>query len=294
MENLSWPFRHVVLTTCSIIGAGATFAGSAAAAKLPQGWIIGILLTTALAAIAFVSTYFALVRKKQRQDRADADWEKVQEALHELSAVERAIQDEIAAGNLDVGDCFQLTINLFRAALTCIQRAIEQLCPKVICSIKIFRRKAEEEYFECVYATAPSADHHGFTNGFKVLNDTNNFTGKAIEEDRIIFSGNLWKENETGNVFQYPYDKEVGKKLEAYGVQGLVVAPISLKNNNNMKFEAKAVFKIVYFVADGLVDNHPTKRTVEFVTARLGSLLQQSLMLSGSTIDDLTHARTPE
>lgn len=326
MKDQSWQFGHVVPAIAGIIAAGGAFAGAVAAAGLSQSWVVGILLATALAAILFVAAFFSSrIHKQNRRiqesleeinelkkqlvgkaianpltvtvsdvDRDDTDWHKVHEALHDFSAIERAVQDEIAGCNLAVIDCHQLTDMLLGVALTHIQKAFERLCPEVVCSIKILRRKAEEEYFECLYGQAWPPQYHDFVNSFKVLNNTNNYAGRALEQGHKVFSGNLWKRTETGDEFHYPYDKEVGKKLQELGVQGVIVAPISLKNADSGRFEARAVFKIDYFVVDGLVDNHPTRRTIEFITSRLGSLLQQSLMLSGSTIDDLTLARTAE
>lgn len=325
MKDQPLPFQYVVQTTVGILTAGGVFAGAAAAANLSQGWVVYILLATALAAIGFVAAFFSSsihkqnkrnqelqedVRRKDEEiknlkedvdkasaspsvsemDRDYTDWKKVHEALHHFSAIERGLQAKIARHDLDVRDCGQLTDKLFRTALIPIQTAVEQLCPDAVCSIKILRQNDEEEFFECIYGPNPPPKFHGFVEAFKVLSKES-YAGSAFDKAAIVFVGNLWEEDEAGNQIQHPFSADVAVALRNSGVKGLVVAPIFLKNDKSGNFEPMAVFKIDFFVIDGLVDNHPTRRTIEFITTRLGSLLQQCLMLCGSTVDELKVAR---
>lgn len=283
----------IVSTGCTLIGTTLKFSDAFPAWEPWITWTVGLmaLITSGLVIwrigitagpplYRFVRNFYPNVMEGA-DGREQEDWLRLQSALVELAGISRSVSEVIDAGVLDMRKPGHVARTLLKAVLIRAQRAVEKLCPDVVCSIKLVKRAADGSLsLECLYVDGgTSARYDAFVKRFKRIRYHNSYSGRALDQNEFVFVPNLWGK-EAG---AHPFTRNDAADLEDGGVQGLVVVPVSLPNRDGNQ-EAKFVFKVDFFVIEGLVDNPPTRRMLEMIAGFCGIVFHFALT-KGASVD---------
>lgn len=200
----------------------------------------------------------------------------------------------LASDVLDQQKGNQVAETLLRAVLERAQHAIEQICPSVLCSVKLLRDKNNDSYFQCIYPPRAPAEFDEIVQTISREPTESSYAGQAVDNDDYVFVDD-WSMQQKDRIS--PILPDIAQIYRRNRIYGLVACPIKVETGQELR--PAAVLEVVFTKPSGLVDDEITRGFLESIVKQCAAVIQLSqtkdLLLrdSASTLRRVAQYRLP-